>query len=366
MKNNLKNIIPILLLSIPILIIIIGYVLYRHQPETQELPQESVAPRVETRINNESMEVVASNLEIPWEIVFLPNDEILITQRTGSLVLIHDDQQIPIQAVEHIGEGGLLGMALHPDFEQNNWLYLYLTTQEEQAITNKVERYQFTENSLSQREVILSDIPGAATHNGGRIAFGPDGYLYITTGDAQVPELAQNTSSLAGKILRINDDGSIPEDNPFENEIYSYGHRNPQGLAWDSQGRLWATEHGPIAQDELNLIERGNNYGWPIIEGDQQQEGMEAPVIHSGTNFTWAPSGAVYYNGSIFFAGLRGSTLYEYVIESEELLEHFQNEFGRIRTVVLGPDDNLHITTNNTDGRGTPKENDDRLIKIIL
>jgi glucose/arabinose dehydrogenase len=356
---------------IPILILLVGYFLYS-QEIGNETEQASDLEELDIRndVPQEDYEIIAGNLEIPWELVFLPNQEILVTQRPGTLLLLQEGQQITIDGVEHIGEGGLLGMALHPDFEQNNWLYLYLTTRISQTITNRVERYQFINNSLSDREIILDNIPGAANHNGGRIAFSPDGYLFITTGDAQNPDLAQDINSLAGKILRINDDGSIPADNPFNNEVYSYGHRNAQGLAWDNQNRLWATEHGRSGvlsgMDELNLIEMGNNYGWPAIEGDQEQEGMETPVIHSGPDITWAPAGATFFDGSIFFAGLRGSTLYEYVIDSGELREHFQNEFGRLRAVVLGPGNNLYITTSNTDGRGIPEEKDDKVIKITL
>ncbi|MDP3726985.1 MAG: PQQ-dependent sugar dehydrogenase, partial [bacterium] len=235
---------------------------------------------------------------------------------------------------------------------------------------NRVSRYKFEDGKLINEQVIIDVIPGAVNHNGGRIKFGPDKFLYISTGDAQNPSLAQDKNSLAGKILRVTDEGKAPPDNPFADAqdkptlIYSYGHRNPQGLTFDNQGRLWATEHGPQALDELNLIEKGKNYGWPIIQGDQMREGMVSPVIQSGSTNTWAPAGATFLDGSIFFGGLAGQSLFEYKIADKTLKRYFQEEFGRIREVVLGPDGYLYITTSNTDGRGSPKEGDDRLIKV--
>ncbi len=320
-----------------------------------------------------NMEIIAENLNIPWEIVFLPGGEILVTERPGNLIKISPERKViqKIEGVEHVGEGGLLGMALHPNFEDTRWLYLYLTTPTAEGLINRVERYRFENNTLSSREVILDDIPGASYHDGGRIAFGPDNYLYITTGDAGNTQLAEDTNSLSGKILRINADGSVPDDNPFGNEVYSYGHRNPQGLAWDSQGRLWSTEHGPSGAqsgfDEINLIEKGNNYGWPVIRGSETAEGMVSPVIQSGATDTWAPAGAVVYKGTIYFAGLRGSSLYaaDIVSESElNLQAYLREQFGRLRAVVLGPDNYLYVSTSNRDGRGRVQEGDDKIIRV--
>lgn len=319
------------------------------------------------------VEVIAKNLQIPWEIVFLPDGDMLVTERPGTLLKIGKNKQViqKIEGVEHVGEGGLMGLALHPNFIKNGWIYLYLTSKTESGLINRLERYRLKDNKLFEKQVILEGIAGARFHDGGRIEFGPDGYLYITTGDAGNKRSAQNTSSLNGKILRIKDDGSIPSNNPFNNAIYSYGHRNPQGLAWDNKYRLWITEHGPSGFesgfDELNLVEIGKNYGWPEIQGDEKRVGMLTPVIQSGADDTWAPAGMVFWKGSFFFAGLRGETLYQAKVTGENnitLTAHFRKEFGRIRAVVLGPDDNLFITTSNTDGRGTRKEGDDKIIRI--
>ena len=316
------------------------------------------------KVGIEGSEVVLDNLDIPWEIVFLPGGEMIVTERPGNVLLVSiSKERYVIDEVRHIGEGGLLGMALHPEFEDNGYLYLYMTTDND----NRVVRYRFKDGELLRDRTIIENIPMARFHNGGRIKFGPDGYLYITTGDAQNTSLSQDRNSLVGKILRITAEGLVPEDNPFGNEVYSYGHRNPQGITWDDEGRLWSTEHGPSARDELNLIKVGNNYGWPEIVGDEEREGMVTPVLHSGDDYTWAPGGAIFWDGSIFFTGLRGSAVYEVKLEGGEVVDpliHFREDFGRIRTIKEGPDGMFYLLTNNTDGRGSPEVDDDKLIRI--
>jgi len=334
-------------------------------PNNQNLPAVS---RTENATREEGeVTVVAENLEIPWAIAFLPNKDLLVTERPGRVRRVSQDGEITtvaeIDEVEHIGEGGLLGITLHPDFTENKYIYVYYTYESTGNQTlNRVVRYSFENNTLSERQVIIDEIPGASNHNGGRIKFGPDGYLYVTTGDAQDPSLAQDTNSLAGKILRVTDEGEPVPGNPFNNAVYSYGHRNPQGLAWDGE-QLWATEHGPNARDELNRIEPGNNYGWPEIVGNEQRDDMQTAVINSGSS-TWAPSGLTFSDGIFYFSGLRGNALLIYNPETNEVQQYLRNEYGRLREATFGPDGFLYVTTSNRDGRGRPNQGDDKIIRI--
>ena len=355
---------------------------------TQSLSQLKIEPAVLTVATDtdgaDDTEVIADNLHIPWDFVFLPNGDILITERRGTIVRITGEKKQRIHRVggtHSKGEGGLLGITLHPNFIENNYLYLYYTyrTLPDSTTRNKVERYTYIDgasavNALTEPHTVIENIPGAKYHDGGRIAFGPDSYLYITTGDATTPQLAQDLTSLAGKILRLRDDGGIPDDNPFANSpVYSYGHRNSQGLTWDTDGNLWSTEHGRSGLrsglDEVNLIHPGNNYGWPDSQGDTVQQGTIAPKQHSGPKTTWAPASAAYHNGTIYFGGLRGEALYVAPLNGTTLLppeRRYHNEFGRIRTVKVGPDNALYITTSNQDGRGRIRDGDDKLIRLLL
>ncbi len=322
--------------------------------------------------------IIVENLDTPWGLVFLPDKTIFVTERPGTVQKIDSSGILDstftakIQNVNEIGEGGLLGITIHPDFSKNHYVYLYYTYSSSGDDTlNRVVRMTYTDNKLQDEKIILDKIPGASNHNGGRIKFGPDNYLYIGTGDAQNPSQAQNTKTLGGKILRVTDEGKPAPGNPFNNEVFSYGHRNVQGLAWDTSGSLWATEHGrsgiQSGYDELNLIEKGKNYGWPDIEGSETRAGMETPKKHSGSDKTWAPSGIAVYDGALFFGGLRGQALYETDIEQaalSQIEEHFTGQYGRIRDVVTAPDGMIYITTSNRDGRGTPDSTDDKVIRI--
>ncbi len=363
------------MLKIPLTILFLGLIAATFLILTRQNSQVSQNVTEEEIQEVEGFSIVAENLEIPWGIAFLPDKSLLITERPGWVRMIDAEGKLlpdPVAVIpaKHIGEGGLLGITIHPDFGNNRFVYLYYTYSENGNNTlNKISRFKLEGNKLAGEEVLIDKIPGAGNHNGGRIKFGPDGFLYITTGDAGNPSQAQNRNSLAGKILRVTDDGKPAPGNPFNSPVYSFGHRNPQGLAWDSEGRLWATEHGRSGAqsglDELNLIKAGVNYGWPTIEGDGTRAGLESPVANSG-DITWAPAGADYFQGSIFFGGLRGEALYEAVLEGDqaEVTEHFKGRFGRIRDVVVGPDNFLYITTSNRDGRGSVKPGDDKIIKV--
>lgn len=334
-------------------------------------PTPSSIPEVKEKPSG-AIQTVAQGLSVPWELVFLPGGDMLVTTRGGQLLRIGlSTKAIDVPDVAAVGEGGLLGLALHPDFPDNQWIYVYRTTERGSGYVNQVVRYTLDGLTLTEETIIVDSIPGARNHNGGRIAFGPDGYLYVGTGDASVPQSAQDTQNLAGKILRVADDGSVPETNPFKNAVYSYGHRNVQGLTWDAEGRLFATEHGrsglSSGNDELNRITAGGNFGWPTYEGADAPPGSNAPVLTSGPDETWAPSGLAYSNGHVVFTGLRGQSLYAASVTqtgATNLRAFYRNEFGRLRTVVVGPDGALYLVTNNTDGRGDPGATDDRIIKV--
>jgi len=329
---------------------------------------------------------VAENLRVPWAIDFAPDGRIFFTERGGDVSVIEDGEILKISA-DRIGdevvEGGVLGIALDPDFGDNRHVYVYHTYVDFIFTYNKVVRFTEAGNALGDELVLVDRIPGGPIHDGGRIKFGPDGKLYIATGDAGNAEVAQRMDSLGGKILRINPDGSIPEDNPFEDSpVYSSGHRNPQGLDWDPDtGMLVISEHGPsgergFAHDEINVIREGGNYGWPDIVGGEARDGLETPILHSGSA-TWAPSGATFYDsdeipefsGMFLVATLAGNRLMavDLDLESGRAIgsePYFDGEFGRLRDVAADGEWNVYILTSNRDGRGSPVQNDDRILKI--
>ncbi len=331
------------------------------------------------------VETVADGLEVPWSIAWIPDGTALFTERAGHLRAIHEGvlQKDPLLSLDVMGvEGGLLGVAVDPSYSENGYIYLYYTYGGLFTSANKIVRYIHDEKGIYEDSTIIDGIPGGPFHDGGRIKFGPDDKLYITTGDAGRPDLSQDPNSLAGKILRINSDGTIPHDNPFAGSaVYSLGHRNPQGLDWDKFGNLVITEHGPsgekgFAHDEINIIISGANYGWPIVIGDETHDGFNVPILHTG-NETWAPAGAAFYNsdeipqwtGKYFVATLRGAHLHmiDLDVENGAILSHqklFDGEFGRLRDVAVGPDGNLYILTSNQDGRGDPQVGDDKILKI--
>lgn len=315
-------------------------------------------------------EVIATDLNIPWNINKHDNT-FYLSQRVGNIIKADGvSGSKTIQNVEvtkevlHEGEGGFLGFILALDFDISREAFAYHTYKQDREVYNRIIVLKLNQNTWKEETILLEGIPGGRIHNGGRIKIGPDGKLYATAGDAGNSENAQNVKILAGKILRMELDGTIPKDNPFKNSyVYSYGHRNPQGLAWDNDGKLYSSEHGQTAHDEINLIEPRKNYGWPIIEGDQQDPNMVSPLFHTGDD-TWAPSGIAIKNQKIYVANLRGESIRVFNLTDHTVDTVFENE-GRMRDVLF-ENDTLFMITNNRDGRGNPREGDDKLFKISL
>ena len=339
-----------------------------------------------------SVDVVAKGLDTPWAIDFAPDGRIFVSERPGRVRVIRDGRLDPapwiaLDVVEQ-GESGLMGLALDPQFARNGYVYVAYTYRAgDGRLLDRLARLRddpATGRGVLDR-VLWDDVPAGNIHDGGRVRFGPDGKLYWTLGEVGNAALAQDTSSLNGKILRLNPDGTAPADNPFPGSpVYSYGHRNPQGLAWQpGTGRLYATEHGPsgglqgCCRDEVNLIEPGRNYGWPVIAGGQTRAGMESPVLSSGDTVTWAPGGATFvtrgpWAGSLLFTGLRGQALYRLTLDSRDprkalgLESLFEGRYGRLRDVAEGPDGALYVLTSNRDGRGSPSADDDRVLRLTF
>ena len=344
----------------------------------RENSPETTGERTETRdqASSRTVEVstLATNLEVPWSFAFLPGGDALVTERdSGRLLRVSREREVQeIQTLpeEGSGEGGLLGVAVSPDYERDRYVYAYHTT----ATDNRVVRFRLGEEA----EPILTGIPVNSYHNGGRIKFGPDGKLYVTTGDAGDTSLSQDRNSLGGKILRVNPDGSVPGDNPFPNNpVYSYGHRNVQGLAWDAEGQLFASEFGQDTWDEANRIVAGENYGWPQVEGEGgEAEGFIDPITVWPTSEA-SPSGAEIlvegaipqWEGDLFVTALRGESLWRLELDDrgnvtgrQRLLE---GEIGRVRDVAQAPDGSLWISTSNHDSYGNPvSEDDDRILRL--
>ncbi|HZG58183.1 PQQ-dependent sugar dehydrogenase [Paenibacillus sp.] len=320
--------------------------------------------------------VLAEKLRAPWAIAF-DGETIYVSEREGSVVRVEPDgtatrKPVRLQAgVAASGESGFLGFALAPNFAETKAAYAYHTYEANGAMRNRVVLLEERETEWVELRPLLEGIPGSRIHDGGRIAIGPDGHVYVTTGDAGEEAYAQDRSSLAGKILRLAPDGSVPEDNPFPGSyVYSYGHRNPQGLAWSADGAMYAAEHGPSGRpgghDEINAIEAGGNYGWPKVYGDENEPGLIAPLYHSGEPPAIAPSGAAMgEDGRLLLATLRGETLFRFDPAALERLEPLLEGEGRLRDVAA-KGGFAYVLTNNTDGRGTPGPSDDRLLKVRL
>ncbi|MBD2534327.1 PQQ-dependent sugar dehydrogenase [Nostoc flagelliforme FACHB-838] len=338
---------------------------------------------------NLRVEEVVTGLEVPWGIAFLPNQDMLVTERPGRVRIVRDGKlvQKPVATIDvtDSGEDGLLGIATHPNFADNRFFYVYYTADRNGSQVNRVERWQLSNNGLSasRDRVILDNIPVAQYHNGGRIRFGPDGMLYIGTGDAGEPQSSQDINSLAGKILRVTPNGEIPPDNPFEKSpVYITGIRNTQGFDWADKSTLWVTDHGPSGDlgrrghDEVSVAKAGDNLGWPTIYRCESQEGLVTPSI------VWRealpPGGAIIYTGnsipewkgSLIIAALRSQHLQRVVFnpKSPQQVErhevYLQSKYGRLREAIMGPDGELYVTTSNCDGRGDCPSQQDKILRI--
>ena len=338
-----------------------------------------------------------TGLKAPWSLVFLPDGRALVSERLGRIRLIRNGKlQRKPYAVFHkpdlksnevgaslnlfaSGEGGLMGLAIHPQFRKNPYVYAMYTYRDMMGINNRIVRLRDDGAHGFFDRIILDSIPGAAFHNGGRIAFGPDGMLYATTGDIFARHSAQDLKSLAGKILRIYPNGSIPRDNPFpDSPIWSYGHRNPQGLAWHPvTAALFSSEHGPSgeigfgAHDEINVIRKGRNHGWPVVVGAPGKPPYIDPIV-MWASISTPPAGMTFYKGDLYIATLGSETLVRIVMDGlhvKTIERWFSKKFGpgilgRLRDTVEGPDGHLYILTSNRDGRGIPRIGDDKILRM--
>jgi aldose sugar dehydrogenase len=348
-------------------------------------------------VPNFRVETVATNLEVVWSIIFAPDGRIFFTERPGRVRVIENGRlrETPfftVPDVEPSGESGLMGMTLHPRFSENRFVYLAYAYRDKGNQRVRVARYREDGNTLVEPKTIIENIPAARYHAGTRLKFDPDGKLYITTGDATNQSEAQKLDTLAGKTLRLDDDGTIPADNLFVNqtgaraEIWSYGHRNAQGMDFQPEtGLMFQTEHGPsiidgvslfkrTGGDEVNVVERGKNYGWAKISHDMRREGMETPIIQYSPAI--APASGMFYRGEAFpefkgnflFGALKGQAIYRLILDGRRIVSQdklLERQYGRIREVAEAPDGTIYFSTSNRDGRGSPIKEDDRILRIV-
>jgi len=364
------------------------------QPVRTTSPTPTPSPRIGPAVV-ENVQLIASGLEAPWSVALAPDGRLFVTERPGRVRIVRLGAGGGLEAkpwatlparANPDAERGLLGLALDPDFARTGFVYLYYSYAAPGGATlNRLVRMHDTNGSGTDETILLDNIPGSSNHDGGRIAFGPDGKLYVATGDGEQQARAQDPSSLGGKILRLEKDGSAPADNPFRGSpVFSLGHRNVQGLAFQPDtGVLYETEHGPsgffpaCCQDEVNRIEAGANYGWPIVTGKPGDQRFRDPIVWSGNFDTWAPSGAAFatrpgpLRGSFLFATLRGQHLHRIVFTPDGRGVAFEerllvNQYGRLRDVYEISTGEFLVLTSNRDGRGRPAADDDRVLLVTL
>jgi glucose/arabinose dehydrogenase len=338
------------------------------QPTAEPTPAESRPSSAASSSGGAAgqVSVLVTGLEAPWGIAFLPGGDALVTERDSARIL-----RVPagggtptevqqLSEVDGDGEGGLLGIAVPPTYARDQLVYVYYSTAED----NRIARMRLGQPP----QPIVTGIPRSGIHNGGRLLFGPDGYLYAGTGDASERGRSQDTGSLGGKILRMTPDGKPAPGNPFGNLVWTYGHRNVQGLVFDRAGRLWASEFGQNRFDEINLIRAGQDYGWPTVEGASDDSRFAAPLVTWPTSDA-SPSGVTIAGSTLYVAALRGERLWQVPLEGDRTgtpRAALEGEYGRLRAVQLAPDGSLWILTSNRDGRGDPTDDDDRIIRLTV
>lgn len=338
------------------------------QTQNEMEHEQSQSDDNQERKETKGIETVAQGLDIPWSIA-RSDDVFYLSERPGKIIKIDGnkktEQQVDLdKEVSTAAEAGLLGFVLAPDFKDSKEAYAYYTYEDNNQF-NRIVKLKLENDTWKEDEVLIDKIPSGQYHHGCRLKIGPDDKLYATTGDASDEQNAQDKDTLGGKILRINLDGSKPKDNPISNSyVYSYGHRNPQGIVWTPDGQMYASEHGNQANDEINEIKEGQNYGWPVIEGNEENDNMETPIFTSGSDDTWAPSGIAFKDGIIYSAALRGEGIMKFDVEKDGM-KKVATKYGRIRDVYIVNDD-LYFVSNNTDGRGNPSQNDDKMYKVSL
>lgn len=329
------------------------------------------------------VEVWVSGLKAPWSLAFFPDGRAIVSERQGSIKLIDAEGQIMGSSlidlrVHDDDESGLMGLAVHPGFPEEPYIYAMRTYRDGETWANDVLRFGYVNTELGFDKTIIDDIPAGNNHNGGRIGFGPDGMLYVGTGDIWSRDLAQNLDSLAGKILRVTPDGEVPEDNPFPDSlVWSWGHRNVQGLAWNPDtGAFYNTEHGPSGEvgfgawDEVNLVVKGGNFGWPLMVGAAEHSGFHDPIV-SWPDYSVPTSDSAFWGGDLFFASLGSEALIRVILKDGKSVgierwfhDGFKGKYGRLRDAVRGPDGALYVLTANNDWRGTPGHDDDRILRL--